>query len=464
MKQNNNKTKSMPAGENKKDKKQNKKAMISLAVATAVLGVTTLGFGIGFAVTDARAMDYGTKLENIYESNFYSLLDSVNNLENKLSKTLASNTSSYQRKTLLEASQNASEAEISVASLPLRSADKEDTIKLVNQVGGYTQTLADDLVDGEMSTNDRETLQEVHSSVLALKTQLNDFARKLENNYSILDASLSLDGDNNVFAQNLTALKEQNVEYPTMIYDGPFSDSVVNQEVKGVKGSVITKEEAKDKLLKVFKDAVSADYEGETNGRFETYNFRLKNSHGEMLFVQSTKIQGYILTVSGAGANGEASVDRAGAKEVALAFARENGIEGASVVWSDSINEDIYFNIAPSQSGIVLYPDLVKVKVNTVSGTVVGYDATSYFTNHKARALSKGTVSLSTAKGKVPPTFEVISSRVVLAPLDYPREVVCVEVEAESEGSTYYFYFNAENGDTENVLKVIETDNGNLLM
>ena len=214
----------------------------------------------------------------------------------------------------------------------------------------------------------------------------------------------------------------------------------------------------------MFKDAISADYEGETNGRFETYNFRLKNSHGEMLFVQSTKIQGYILTVSGAGTNGEASVDRAGAKEIALAFARENGIEGASVVWSDSINNDIYFNIAPSQSGIVLYPDLVKVKVNTVSGTIVGYDATSYFTNHKARVLSKGIVSQSTAKGKVPSTFEVVSSRVVLAPLDYNREVVCVEVEAESEGSTYYFYFNAENGDTENVLKVIETDNGNLLM
>lgn len=451
------------ANQTKKDKKS-KKTITALAISTAILGVTTIGLGIGFSVAEYRANDYGTKLENVYEGNFYSLLDSVNNLENKLSKTLVSNTSSYQRKTLLEASQNASEAEIAVASLPLRSGDKDETIKLVNQVGGYMQTLADSLINGSLTEGERASLEEVHASILALKNQLNEFARRLEGDYSILNASLSLDGDNNLFALNLASLKQQNIEYPTMIYDGPFSDSVTNQEVKGLKGSVVERSVAKERLLKVFKDATSVEDEGETNGRFETYNFRLYNSSGEMLFVQSTKIGGYILTVSGAGVNGEDYLDRAGAKEVALAFAKENGIEGASVVWTDRIGNDIYFNIAPSQSGIILYPDLVKVKVNTVSGTVVGYDATSYFTNHKARNLEGGSLSLSTAKGKVPSTFEIISARKVLAPLDYNREVVCIEVEAERDGGTYYFHFNATNGDNENVLKVIETDNGNLLM
>lgn len=447
-----------------KQNKSKSKTITALAISTAILGATSLGFGIAFGIAEGRAEDYGTKLENVYENNFYSLLDSINNLENKLSKTLVSGTSSYQRKTLLEASQNASEAEIAIASLPLKSGDKDETIKLVNQVGGYTQTVADNLVSGELTEGERETLEEVHASISALKAQLNDFARKLERDYSILDASISLDGDNNLLAENLASLKKQNVEYPTMIYDGPFSDSVTNEEVKGLKGNVVARQEAKERLLKIFKDATSVEDEGETNGRFETYNFRLKNSSGEMLFVQSTKIGGYILTVSGAGTNGDDYLDRAGAKEVALAFAKENGIEGANVVWSDNIQNDIYFNIAPSQNGIILYPDLVKVKVNLTSGTVVGYDATSYFTNHKARTLEGGSLSLSTAKGKVPSTFEIISARKVLAPLDYNREVVCVEVEAGNDGQTYYFYFNVENGNNENVLKVIETDNGNLLM
>lgn len=447
-----------------KNDKKSKKTITALAISTAVLGAMTLGFGISFAVADTRAMDYSTKLENVYQNNFYSLLDSVNNLETKLSKVIVSDASSYQRKVLLQASQNASEAQIAMASLPLKSGDKDETIKLINQIGGYTQTVADNLTQRSLSEEESKTLQDVYSSVLALKSQLNSFARKLEGDYSILDASMSIDGDNNTLFQNLSSLKQQNVEYPTMIYDGPFSDSVVNKSVKGLKGDVVSREVAQEKLLKVFKDATSIENAGETNGKFETYNFRITNSKGETLFVQSAKVEGFILTVSGVGENGEDNIDGAGAKEIALSFAQNNGIEGASIVWSDVIDNNIYFNIAPSQSGIILYPDLVKVKVNTASGTVVGYDATSYFTNHVARSLESGGITLTDAKSKIASDFEIISARKVLAPLDYNREVVCVEVEAVQNGERYYFYFNATNGKNENVLKVIKTDNGNLLM
>ena len=95
---------------------------------------------------------------------------------------------------------------------------------------------------------------------------------------------------------------------------------------------------------------------------------------------------------------------------------------------------------------------------------MVGYDATSYFTNHTKRTLDKGSLSLNEAKAKVPSKFVIENARYVLSPLDYNREVVCVEVEATGEGSTYYFYYNAIDGNLENVLKVIQTDDGNLLM
>src|SRR5690625_2121442 len=74
----------------KKDKKISKqnKIITGLSIATALLAVSTIGFGIGFAITDSKAMEYKTNLENVYQSNFYSLLDSVNNLETKVSKTL----------------------------------------------------------------------------------------------------------------------------------------------------------------------------------------------------------------------------------------------------------------------------------------------------------------------------------------------------------------------------------------
>lgn len=448
----------------RQDRPAKSKATIALAISTAVLGVTTLGLGIGYAITQSQANYFSTQLEGSYKSNFYSLVDSVNNLENKISKTLSATSSTYQRKTLLEAAQNASEAEIAVASLPFSQNDIEETIKLVNQVSGYTTTLAENLVENDLTAEQTATLEEIHSSVIALQNQLNEFARKLGQGYSIIDASMNINTNGNEFSRTLSSFKDLSVDYPTMIYDGPFSDSVVQSEVKGLSGEQISKAQAYENLQKYFKTAASVDYEGQSDGRFQTFNFRVTNSGGNMLYAQVSQIGGNILTISGAGADGSSSIDFASAKEIALKFASDNGIEGAEVVWSDTINQDVYFNIAPTQNGIILYPDLVKVKVNMVDGSVVGYDATPYFTNHVSRTLAKPSLSLTDGVGRVPSDFEIISSRVVLSPLDYNREVVCIEVQAEKEGQTYYFYINASTGEMENVLKVIKTDNGNLLM
>ncbi len=450
-----------------KDKKIKKKNKIitGLAITTGILALSTTALGIGFGIADSKAMEYHTKLENVYQSNFYSLIDSVNNLENKLSKTISATGTTYQRKTLLEASQNASEAEISIASLPLSQNDIQDTVRMVNQISGYTTTLADNLANGgKLSDDEISTLIKVHQSVVDLQNQLNEFARKMERGYSILDASLRLDADSNSFSRAISSLKNNNVEYPTMIYDGPFSDSVVNSEIKGLSGEKITKEDAQEKLELQYKNAVKIDYQGETNGNFSTYNYRVTNSNEEELYVQMTQTEGHILTISGAGKTGNESIDYENAKNIALEFASLNGVEDGEVVWNDTIKEDVYLNIAPKQNGIILYPDLVKVKVNLVSGTVVGYDATSYFTNHTNRTLSKGSLSLEKAKAQVPSKFAIVNARYVLSPLDYNREVVCVEVEATGEGSTYYFYYNVNNGILENVLKVIQTDDGSLLM
>lgn len=464
--ENSSKTHKISQKKDKKISKQNK-IITGLSIATALLAVSTIGFGIGFAITDSKAMEYKTNLENVYQSNFYSLLDSVNNLETKVSKTLNATSSSYQRKILLEASKNASEAEIAVSSLPFSQSDIDETVKMVNQISGYTSTLADKLANGESLTSEEiSSLEEIEQSVSSLKYQLNEFAKKLQSDkgYSILDASMDIDTNSNDFSRSLSSLKDNDVEYPTMIYDGPFSDSVVNSTVKGLSGDKVTKTEAMQNVEKYFKSATNVEYEGETKGRFETYNFRVTGSNDEMLYVQVTKIGGHILTISGAGADGETTVDLTTAKTLALDFASQNGIEDGVVVWSDSIDKDVYLNIAPKSQGIVLYPDLVKVKVNLVSGSIVGYDATSYFTNHTDRTLSAGTLTLKEAEAKVPEKFTIVSSRLVLSPLDYNREVVCVEVEGKNGGNTYYFYFNAQSGVMENVLKVIETDNGNLLM
>lgn len=450
-----------------KNSQKNKKNRIisGLSIAVSVLALSTLGLGIGLGLSQSYSMSYQNKLESVYKSNFFSMLDSVNNLDTKLSKITASNSSTFQRKTLLEASKNANEAEISVSFLPLSQQDIEDTIHLVNQISGYTATLSEKIASGGViSSEEMNSLNKILQVVRVLKIKLNDFARKLDEGLSILDYSMNIDSNGNLFSKSLALNIKNDVEYPTMIYDGPFSDSVVNSPIKGLKGEKVSKSVALKKIQSTMKNITDINFDCETKGKFETYNYIATNSDNEKLFIQSTCIGGNILTINGNGKNGKEEIDFNEAKNLALKFVADNGIKEAEVVWFDSIDNDIYFNIAPVKKDIILYPDLIKVKVNLTTGTIIGYDATSYYTNHTERNLAKGRETFNSAERKVQKDFKILGSRYVLTPLDYNREVVCIEVEAEKNNGTYYFYYNCLTGELENILKVIETDNGNLLM
>lgn len=133
-------------------------------------------------------------------------------------------------------------------------------------------------------------------------------------------------------------------------------------------------------------------------------------------------------------------------------------------VWSGSLGSDTYLNLAPVENNVVLYPDLIKVKVDLSSGNILGWEASTFYTNHRSRALETPSVSKAASENRIPDGFKILETRLALSPLDYNREVLTNEVKAFKEGATYYFYFNAQTGNLENILKVVKTENGNLMM
>ncbi|MGN1200736.1 MAG: PepSY1/2 domain-containing protein [Candidatus Caccovivens sp.] len=446
-------------------KNRYKGAVIGLSIATGVLGLSTLGFGIAYGVMNAQAMEYSIQLENIYKKNFYELVDSVNTADTNISKLLASDDETYQAKMLGEVSQSAKEMQSSVAMLPLSSDNILTTVRFVNQMSGYTQILQKKVDEGgTLTEQDIKVLNQMHDALTEMKLYLNRMSTEMINGYSILEASSRMNGDYDEFSSDFAQIKTEGSDYPTMIYDGPFSDSVVNQQVKGLSGEEISKEDAYKKVDDVFKNVSNIKYQGQTDGKFNTYNFNLQDSDGQTIYVQVTKIGGHILTVSGGVESDNKTISFEQAEKIALDFAKANGIENVDVVWSEELKSQAYFNIAPKLNNMILYPDLVKVKVDMEHGNVVGYDAITYFTNHTGRTLSQPSISQADARAKIDNSFEIKNERVVLAPLDYNREVVCYEFECERGGATYYIYINASTGAEENILKVVETDDGSKLM
>ena len=451
--------------EEKRHSNKQKKAIVGLAIATSILGATTLAFGIGLTISQNKLSQSQIQLENVYKRNYYDLVDSVNTADTNISKLLASSNENYQAKMLREVSQSAKEMQDSIASLPLEGDNVLQSVRFINQMSGYTQILEEKLAQGgQLSEQDLQTLSQMHDTLSQMKQHLNQMSYRMFEDYDIFENSIGTDGEYSQFSGDFSQIKTDGTDYPTMIYDGPFSDSVVNKKVEGLTGDVLSSEDVLKKIKDVFKNEKQARYQGQADGRFSTYNFEVTTFDNQVLFVQATKQGGHILTVSGNAETQTKTLNIEDAKKVALNFVKANGVENGEVVWFQELDNQAYFNITPTQSGIVLYPDLVKVKVDMNVGDVIGYDAISYWTNHTGRSLSLSGISKQEAEQKIDKSFEIKNSRVVLSPLDFNREVVCWEFECLRDGATYYIYLNHQTGQEENILKVVETEDGSKLM
>lgn len=449
------------------DAVETSKSNKALIIVTIILSIAVVALGILYGISLSSLNNFQTSLENVYQKNFYELVDEVNNAETKLNKVLASNSNTYRSKLLKEVSKNASEAQTRLNMLPYSINGLSDTISFVNQLSGYTETLAKNLDKGEkIDEKDQETLEKVYESVVNIKKSLNSMSKQMWEGYNITSSSLKLDGDYNSLTSDMSAMNGEDIEYPTMIYDGPFSDSQVNKEVKGLNFSEVSMETAKNNLGKILTN-ISVDnlkFNGESSGHFQTYDFSYEDENGVYTFAQVTKKGGKLLTLSSQNIYKTKKLELANAEKIALDFAKKAGIESMKVVWSDVVGDDAFINLAPVIDGVIIYPDLVKVKVDLAKGDVLGFEASSYYMNHVNRKILPTRITESVAKAKIYSGLYVKDSRLALIPLEYGEEVLCYEFICSMNGNTYYVYINAVNGAEENILKVIQTDNGNLLM
>ena len=135
-----------------------------------------------------------------------------------------------------------------------------------------------------------------------------------------------------------------------------------------------------------------------------------------------------------------------------------------SAVWINLSNNVYTINFAVEQNQVIVYPDLIKVRVCAQTGTVIGLEAKSYYTNHVEREINKPTISKQTALEKVSGNIEVKTSRLALVPIGVSSEKLCYEFSGEFDGATYFVYIDALTGKQVEMFKVIESTEGKLLM
>jgi len=132
-------------------------------------------------------------------------------------------------------------------------------------------------------------------------------------------------------------------------------------------------------------------------------------------------------------------------------------------VWNE-INKNVaYINLAPIQNDVILYPDLVKVKVDLTSQEIIGFEAVNYAFNHTDRNF-EFIISEIDAEEKLGFDYEIISTSKAIIKLEGGREVATYEFFVERIDGKFFYYINAATNEIEKTMKLVNVEDSEKLI
>ena len=454
--------------ENKREKKMSTaQKMVPILIIVSVVLLIALG-AVLIAFYQLKKTDEQSSktLESVYSSSYYSMVDSVNNLQVSADKFETVTEVSAQRELLRDMEQDCAYIVAGLSVLPIDAENSNSAIKFFNQIAGMCEAYITHIDKGESLTTEQLLLVDKAEYALSIiKSKLNthnDLVRK--GDYEFVSVGVFDDEGVTQFSNSIGDLTATEVDYPTMIFDGPFSDSLENKQIKGLSQQEVTMEQAKDYLQNVVYQGQEVDvqYQRETEGDFVTYDFKIVKNEAEYM-AQVSKRDGLLLTLLGYASTEEPNISSEKAQELAQGFAKNAGFGDLVVTWLEVDENVAYINLAPTQDGVVLYPDLVKVKVDMFNQNIIGFEAKNYAFNHIERKFTS-TITQSEAEQKLGLDYVVLNTRKAIIALENDIEVAVYEFACDRIGGLFYYYIDANTGNIVQILKVVDSNGTPLLI
>ena len=413
---------------------------------------------------------YKNSVEGKYQMALNNLADYTTNIKTTLEKSIYANTNAQQQPSFAKLMSMSEGAKASLSQIPMSSGQATAVQKYFAQVGDYSFYALSKLAKNmTLSDEERQTLKTLYKYACELDLSVGDMAAAYADGSVTLGKPITLRGNIEDLAESeeLTldgGFREMNegfADYPTMIYDGPFSDHISNRKSAFLKNMPeVTKEQAQIIAADFLHlDKKKLVYEGDTKGNLPTYNFSTVSG-----YIAVTKNGGYvdIYRSEEVVANTTLSYDDAlrEAKKKLLEIFREDFTESYYSI-SDNV---CTINLAYTRDNIIYYSDLIKVSVSLQTGEIMGYCATGYLMNHQDRDVSLPKISQSTAQQSLSRELRVKTCKTAMIPTGGLHEILTYEFTCEAGNETILVYINCETAQEEQMYIVLKSDNGVLVM
>ena len=440
----------------------------------SVIGVFFLIIVILGVILYNKQKEYRQTSENRYNMAFYELVDYVQNVDIYLAKSLISTTPEQGAETLTNLWREANLAQSYLSMLPIESQELETTEKFLNQVSDYSYSLSrKNIYNESLNEEDLKNLKELHGYSTELKNTLNQLSDDI-NTGRVKWGELTKKGTvsfatqvSNISKESFDNLEENFHEYSGLIYDGAYSEHLTNQEKRGLTGEDVDEETAKKKVEEfVGKDNIKeiSNLGFSENASIPSYDFSIKTNNDQNINMSISKKGAHIVYMNSDRQVNTEVITQEEANEIGKKYLEEKGFPNMKETYFLKQEGIVTVNYAYEQDGVLMYPDLIKVKIALDNGEVLGIETTGYLNNHTTRNIQNIKISKEEAKKTLNKQLNIQSEGLAYIPTEWQTEILCYEFKGKIDDTEFLVYINAENGREEDILVITNTPNGTLTM
>ena len=389
------------------------------------------------------------------------LCESIDSITVDLQKCLYAASSDMLREQGNRLNREATAAKESLGQLANETADTEEIYRFLSQVGNYVIALSK---SDTVSEEDAESLRALCDYSAALNKELT----ALLSDYSDDTVSFSVKRDTlapegaalpDDFYTRMKDTAQTVTDYPTLLYDGPFSDSVSKGDYSAIKDkNQVTRDEAKQKAAKITGLSPAAFREEEDiDGDIGLYCFSSKD-----IYITVTKNGGLIHSFIRDASAGEATITPEEAVNRGLVYLRKLGYKNMKESYYSVYDGICTVNYAYVQDGVICYSDLIKVSISLDKGEPVAFDASAWLSNHRSRRLPAERITVQEAQENLADCLTVLSEGKALIPTDSGKEVLCYEFHCKDSitDSEVLIYTDCRTGEERDIMLLLYEDDG----
>lgn len=409
------------------------------------------------------------EVQDSYNRAMYDFVSDINNIENEMTKLKITSNDTYTMTTLASVFAKSNSAKANLDILPFSAGSISNVSKFLNQLSDFSYSLMRNILNGN-------EISEYKENIDSLYIKISELSDVVENIYTDLTASnikwdeLEKVGDEKI--KESTAQEELSsvnyigktfTEYEGIIYDGAFSNHILTAKPEFLNGNILSSDEAKN-LVKEELNIESIEFKSEQEGRLPLYVFETKLSGFDTLkTLYVTKEDGKVYQMISDRKSTIENISIDEAEKKATEYINNLGIDNIVPTYYLKSENMVTISFAATQDDVIIYSDLIKVKVALDNGEIMTYEANGYIYNHKERNIN-ASKTIDEAREVLYKDLTIENERLCIIPTDSKDEVLVYEFEGIIDENRFLVYVNANTLVEEKIYILLETEGGTLAM